>query len=88
MRYNQGIITPPLIQTTTSGTYIFFAIFCAIAYVFTFYCVPETRGLTVEEVDQVFRDSTGAADQDRKRRVLEEVRKSAVDGVAARLMEA
>lgn len=63
-----------MMQTTTNGTYVFFAIFCGLAYVFTFYCVPETRGRTLEELDQVFGDRTASADLERKMRVLEEVR--------------
>lgn len=63
-----------MMQTTTNATYIFFAIFCGLAYVFTYYCVPETSGRTLEEMDQVFGDRTGSADLQRKFRVLDEVR--------------
>ncbi|ROW00671.1 hypothetical protein VSDG_03227 [Cytospora chrysosperma] len=69
-----GVITPPMMQNTNNGTYVFFAIFCGLAYVFTFYCVPETRGRTLEEMDQFFGDRTASADLERKMRVLEEVR--------------
>lgn len=63
-----------MMQTTNNAAYVFFAIFCAMAYVFTFYCVPETRGRTLEEMDQVFGDRTASADQERKNRILDEVR--------------
>ncbi|ROV97115.1 hypothetical protein VMCG_07529 [Cytospora schulzeri] len=62
------------IITTNNGTYAFFAIFCGLSYVFTFYCVPETSGRTLEEMDQVFGDRTATADLERKICVLEEVR--------------
>ncbi|KUI74008.1 Sugar transport protein 7 [Cytospora mali] len=86
-----GLITPSLVQTTNYGTYIFFAAFCGLAYIFTFYCVPETKGRSLEEMDQVFGDRTASGDMERKCRVLEEVRgvkKSAVDGGVCGIMEA
>lgn len=70
----QGLITPPLVQTTDIGAYVYFAAFCGMAYAFTFYCVPETSGRSLEEMDQVFGDRTASDDLERKSRVLDEVR--------------
>lgn len=39
-----GLITPDMLESITWGTYIFFAAFSLIALVFTFFCIPETRG--------------------------------------------
>ena len=33
-----------MLDTITWGTYIFFAAFALIAFIFTFFCIPETRG--------------------------------------------
>lgn len=61
-----GLITPPLIQETDFGAYVFFAVFCLLAFVWTYFCVPETNGKTLEEMDESFHDRTGTADVERK----------------------
>ncbi|KAI8653962.1 hypothetical protein LRP88_01999 [Fusarium phalaenopsidis] len=67
-----GLITPPLIQETGFGAYVFFAVFCMLSFVWTYFCVPETNGKTLEEMDEVFHDRTGTADVERKARILDE----------------
>lgn len=52
----QGLITPPLIQATGFGAYIFFAVFCALAFVWTYFFVPETNGKALEDMDKIFHD--------------------------------
>lgn len=39
-----GLITPPLVINTGFGAYTFFAVFCLLSLIWTFYFVPETRG--------------------------------------------
>ncbi|CAG8898931.1 unnamed protein product [Penicillium egyptiacum] len=39
-----GLVTPDMLESITWGTYIFFAAFCLLAFAFTFFCIPETRG--------------------------------------------
>lgn len=36
-----GLITPPLIQNTGYGTYVFFCVFCLLAIVWVWFVVPE-----------------------------------------------
>ncbi|KAK2758199.1 hypothetical protein FQN54_004043 [Arachnomyces sp. PD_36] len=60
-----GLVTPDMLETITWGTYIFFAAFCLIALAFTFFCIPETKGKTLEDMDLVFGDT--AAHEERKR---------------------
>ncbi|UPK95321.1 hypothetical protein LCI18_006256 [Fusarium solani-melongenae] len=67
-----GLITPPLIQETGFGAYVFFAVFCLLSFVWTYFCVPETNGKTLEEMDEVFHDRTGTADVERKARILDD----------------
>lgn len=69
----QGLITPPLVQNTGYGAYTFFAVFCLLAFVFTFFCVPETAGKTLEEMDQVFKDVSSEAEEARKLRIEREI---------------
>lgn len=68
-----GLITPPLVQNTGYGAYTFFAIFCLLAFVFTFFLVPETNGRTLEQMDEVFKDVKGVADEERKARIEQEI---------------
>lgn len=44
------------------GTYIFFAVFLAASIVWVHFCLPETKGATLEEMDRVFGSNTGAED--------------------------
>lgn len=44
------------------GTYIFFAVFLAAGIVWVWFCLPETKGATLEEMDRVFKSRTGAED--------------------------
>ncbi|KAH9235828.1 hypothetical protein K456DRAFT_1748443 [Colletotrichum gloeosporioides 23] len=67
-----GLITPPLIEGTGFGTCVFFATFCLGSLLWTSFCVPETNGRTLEEMDKVFHDRTGASDIERKSRILQE----------------
>jgi hypothetical protein len=39
-----GLVTPDMLASITWGTYIFFAGFCLLAFGFTYFMVPETRG--------------------------------------------
>jgi hypothetical protein len=36
------------------GAFVFFVAWCIIAFVYTVFCVPETRGLSLDEMDAVF----------------------------------
>lgn len=44
------------------GTYIFFAVFLAGGIFWVWFCLPETKGATLEEMDRVFKSHTGEAD--------------------------
>lgn len=44
------------------GTYIFFAVFLASGIVWVWFCLPETKGATLEEMDRVFKSHSGEAD--------------------------
>ncbi|QIX00465.1 hypothetical protein AMS68_005982 [Peltaster fructicola] len=58
---NNGIIatiTPGLVENTGYGAYVFFACFCLLSLVWTYYLVPETAGKSLEEINQVFHTQT------------------------------
>lgn len=52
-----GLVTPDMLETIKWGTYIFFAVFCLIALVFTYFFVPETKGKSLEDMDEIFGDT-------------------------------
>ncbi|KAF2176383.1 general substrate transporter [Zopfia rhizophila CBS 207.26] len=68
-----GLITPPLVQNTGYGAYTFFAVFCLLAFVFTFFLVPETNGRSLEQMDAVFKDVRGEVDEARMARIEQEI---------------
>lgn len=53
-----GLITPPMIQGTGYGTFIFFGGFATFSGVYTWFFVPETKGRTLEDMDKVFHSHT------------------------------
>ncbi|KAJ5872106.1 General substrate transporter [Penicillium soppii] len=61
-----GLITPPLVQDTGYGAYVFFAIFCVLAGVWTYFFVPETKGRTLEQMDHVFKDNSSEAEKEKR----------------------
>ncbi|KAL4986502.1 general substrate transporter [Aspergillus falconensis] len=68
-----GLITPPLIQDTGYGAYVFFAVFCVLAFIWTFFCVPETSGRTLEQMDAVFKDNSISAERARRQAIENEL---------------
>ncbi|KAA1467441.1 general substrate transporter [Dentipellis sp. KUC8613] len=62
-----GQVTPTMMAHLRFGTFIFFGVFSLLGGLFILFFVPETKGLTLEEMDEVFGDETGmgAADLER-----------------------
>ncbi|RAO72846.1 uncharacterized protein BHQ10_008858 [Talaromyces amestolkiae] len=60
-----GLVTPDMLSSITWGTYLFFAVFCLLAFAFTFFVIPETRGKTLEDMDLIFGDT--AAHEEKQR---------------------
>lgn len=50
--------------STGYGTFIFFGAFATLSGVYTWFFVPETKGRTLEQMDEVFK--TSIAQEDRK----------------------
>ncbi|RUS15837.1 hypothetical protein BC937DRAFT_91926 [Endogone sp. FLAS-F59071] len=49
-----GKIGPLLLASIGYGTYVFFGSWCFTMAVFMYYCVPETKGESLEEIDMMF----------------------------------
>lgn len=60
-----GLVTPDMLASFGWGTYIFFAAFCLLAFLFTYFFVPETKGKSLEDMDDVFGDT--AAHEEKQR---------------------
>ncbi|KAB5589300.1 quinate permease [Ceratobasidium theobromae] len=62
-----GQVTPSMMEHLTYGTFIFFGLFSLMGGAFVYFMVPETKGLTLEEMDLAFGDYSGTAAADRER---------------------
>ncbi|KAI9810837.1 MAG: hypothetical protein M1827_006044 [Pycnora praestabilis] len=69
LRAKGGLITPPLVENTGYGAYVFFAVFCLLSLVWTFFFVPETTGRTLEQMDHVFKDRSNQQEVARRQRI-------------------
>ncbi|OAL05241.1 general substrate transporter [Phaeosphaeriaceae sp. SRC1lsM3a] len=79
-----GLVTPDMLDTIGYGTYLFFAAFALIAFAFTWFLIPETKGKTLEEMDGVFGDTTAQEEKTRLYNIaqslgLEEAENAAFD---------
>jgi hypothetical protein len=61
-----GQVTPDMLTHLKYGTYIFFGVFTAMGAAFIYFYFPETKGLTLEEMDTLF-GSVGTAERERER---------------------
>ncbi|KAJ5495015.1 hypothetical protein N7539_000131 [Penicillium diatomitis] len=69
-----GMATSPFIHASQLGTFIFFGVITVIGALYVFFLVPETKGRTLEEMDELF-GATGmaTADEERKSRIEREI---------------
>jgi hypothetical protein len=79
-----GLVTPDMLETIGYGTYLFFAAFALIAFAFTWFVIPETKGKSLEEMDAVFGDTTAHEEKTRLYNIaqslgLEEAENAAFD---------
>jgi hypothetical protein len=77
--------TPYMISDLGYGAYFFFGAILILMGVWAFFCVPETKGVTLEEMDALFADSATKAVWNRLRgrapptSALQRARESSVD---------
>lgn len=57
------MITPALTSQTGYGVFLFYCVFAFLSIFFVIFLVPETNGVPLEKMDEVFGDHTGAQDQ-------------------------
>ncbi|KKA26779.1 hypothetical protein TD95_003154 [Thielaviopsis punctulata] len=69
-----GQVTPDMLQAITYGTYILFGSLTFIGALFIYFFVPETKRLTLEEMDIIFgSDGTVHADSERMKSINDEI---------------
>ncbi|KZT69637.1 general substrate transporter [Daedalea quercina L-15889] len=64
-----GLITPGLMASTASGTFLIFAAACFVGYLWSTYVVPETANVSLEEIDAMFGSSAGREDVELKAQI-------------------
>jgi len=62
-----GQVTPTMLNRIGFGTFIFFGVFSLLGGLFIMFFFPETKGLTLEEMDRAFGDEQGLAVADQQR---------------------
>lgn len=70
-----------MVQNTGFGAYVFFAIFCLLSGVWTYFFVPETTGKSLEEMDEVFKDRTSTEEVAIKNRLFIETQRDRMENV-------
>jgi len=69
-----GQVTPIMLQSITYGTYILFGLLTTLGAAFVWFFLPETKRLTLEEMDLVFGSpGTAQADFERMTEINEEI---------------
>jgi hypothetical protein len=62
-----GQVTPTMLKKIGFGTFIFFGVFSLMGGFFIMFFFPETKGLTLEEMDKAFGDEQGLSIVDQQR---------------------
>ncbi|KAJ7494772.1 general substrate transporter [Mycena galericulata] len=62
-----GQVTPSMLKHIGFGTFVFFGVFSLMGGLFIWIFVPETKGVTLEEMEEVFGSTEGIALEDQKR---------------------
>ncbi|PGH14398.1 hypothetical protein AJ79_03040 [Helicocarpus griseus UAMH5409] len=66
-----AISTSPFIAASNFGTFIFFGCVTTIGALYVWFLVPETKGLTLEEMDELFGSTGMAAEDDKLKQEIE-----------------
>jgi sugar porter (SP) family MFS transporter len=75
-----GQVTPSMLAHLSYGTFIFFGMFSLMGGIFVWFFMPETKLLTLEEMDEVFGDAEGLGAADLARQHAIHKRLGLLDG--------
>ena len=73
MNFTVALTTPVMFQNIGYGTYLVFMGFCIIGFLYSVFLLPELKGLSLEDVDRIFKDNSGAEDRERRERVAKQI---------------
>ncbi|RSM18481.1 hypothetical protein CDV31_002617 [Fusarium ambrosium] len=74
MQVNVGQVTPDMLTGITYGTYILFGLLTYLGAAFIYFVVPETKRLSLEEMDLIFgSEGTAQADAERMDEINREI---------------
>ncbi|KGB80086.3 hypothetical protein I307_05842 [Cryptococcus deuterogattii 99/473] len=73
MNFTVAMITPHMIGSIGYKTYIVFMCFCVFGFFFSIFILPELKGLSLEEIDQLFHDTSGVEDRARRERIAAQI---------------
>jgi hypothetical protein len=74
MQFAVAMSTSPFISATQFGAFIFFGAVTTVGVIWVYFMVPETKGRTLEEMDELFGEvGFAAADAARKERIENEI---------------
>ncbi|KAE8540573.1 hypothetical protein D1P53_003524 [Cryptococcus gattii VGV] len=73
MNFTVAMVTPHMIESIGYKTYIVFMCFCVVGFFYSIFILPELKGLSLEEVDQLFHDTSGAEDRARRDRIAAQI---------------
>ncbi|KIR26193.1 galactose transporter [Cryptococcus deuterogattii 99/473] len=73
MNFTVAMVTPHMIESIGYKTYIVFMCFCVVGFLYSIFILPELKGLSLEEVDQLFHDTSGAEDRARRDRIAAQI---------------
>ncbi|KAI1074744.1 general substrate transporter [Whalleya microplaca] len=65
-----GVVTPPMMESIGFGTYVFYGSWCALAVLWAYFLVPETKGKTLEQMDEVFKDNSGHEEKEQMKAIV------------------
>ncbi|RSH89617.1 hypothetical protein EHS25_002168 [Saitozyma podzolica] len=73
MNFTVAEVTPVMFTNIGYKTYIVFMCFCIVGFFYAVFLLPELKGLSLEEVDAIFHDKSGAEDRERRERVAKQI---------------
>lgn len=73
MNFTVAQVTPVMITNIGYKTYIVFMCFCITGFIYAVFILPELKGLSLEEVDNVFHDTHGAEDRARREKIAQQI---------------
>jgi hypothetical protein len=80
-----GQVTPDMLTGIRYGTYIFLGLMTTLGALFIFFFVPETKQVSLEEMDVIFgSEGTAVADYERQAEISREI---GLDEALARFSE-